>query len=146
MKPSEFVKKVLNLKGNLLDKISIIKVTREQANRIKESTGFDLTGYTHVIDSFGVKHTLKNHGNPKKESQRGQIAVTAIDFDRIKDVVTNFDEVKFSGKNISGRNLIRYIKKINGYIIYVEEIRSPKNKEVTMQTMWIVPKKKSLKT
>lgn len=141
MKISEFVISILNNRKNEHQKMNVAKVTKSEAEIILGKTGLNLSGYTHVVDTYGVKHAMGEHSNLSKEKHRGLIPITISDFDRIPDIVENFDDVKFGGKNKAGRNVIVYIKRMNGYVFYVEEIRSQKHKEAVIQTMYIKPKK-----
>jgi len=103
-------------------------------NEAKEN-GYNLEGYKHNIDTYGVKHTLKNHGNKDKEEKRGQIAVTKRDIEQIPDIVYNYDSVKFGEKNKIGREILVFSKKMSdGTTVYVEEIRTG-NKELTLNSM-----------
>ena len=97
--------------------------------------GFDLTGYNHTIDIYGVRHTFKNHGNKETEAKRGQIAITESDIKQIPEVIYNYDNVVFSGKNKTGRETITFMKKMtDGTTVYVEEIRTG-NKTLTLNSM-----------
>jgi hypothetical protein len=103
--------------------------------RILEETGFDLSGYSHVLDNYGVRHTLKKHGNETVEEKRGQIAVKLADFSLIPRITDDPDKVFADGKNKVGRDVIVFTKVINdvGYR-YVAEIR-PKGKLVATDSL-----------
>ena len=99
------------------------------------NNGVDLAGYKHSIDVYGVRHTLRNHGNALAEEKRGQVAVAESDLEKIPSIIYDYDKVSFTGKNKVGRETITYTKKIpDGTAIYVEEIRSG-NKELALNTM-----------
>ena len=83
------------------------------AGRILDETGFDLSGYSHVLDNYGVRHTLKKHGNETVEEKRGQIAVTLADFPIIPRITDDPDRVFADGKNKVGRDVIVFAKVIN---------------------------------
>lgn len=143
IKINEFVLESLNSRDNINKKIKIFKVSDKIAKEIKEKTNINVLNYTHVIDKYSIKHTFKNHSNINSELKRGLIPITLKDFERIPDVIKNFDEIKYGGKNKVGRDVIIYVKKLNGFIFYIEEIRSLKKKELVMQTMYVKPKKSS---
>lgn len=54
---------------------------------IKKVTGVDVRGFRHSVSNQSISHTLKNHGNPKVETPRGQIAVTAADFEKLPQII-----------------------------------------------------------
>ncbi len=96
----------------------------DNAPLILQKTGLDVTGFTRVLDNYGVRHTIKQHGNAKQESQRGQIAVTLEDFEKILVITSEPDNVFADGKNKIGRNVIVFVKVIDGIgYRHIEEIR-----------------------
>ena len=116
-------------------KVTIGPVDEELIKKAKEK-GFDLEGYRHNIDVYGLKHTLKKHGKESSESLRGQTAIQEDDIKNIPKVIYEPDEVNFTGKNRIGKETISYIKEMpNGQIYYVEEIREG-NKTLTLNTMY----------
>ncbi len=143
MKISEFVLRTLNNRSNNFEKIKVSSVSKKDAELILKETGIDIYNYTHIVDSFGVRHVMLNHSCISKEKNKGQVAVTVDDFDLIADIVKSFDSVKYGGKNKAGRDILVYVKKTSNYFFYVEEIRSIKNKEAVIQTMYIKTKKGS---
>lgn len=114
------------------------------AEHILEKTGFDLTGFERILDNYGVRHTIKQHGNPIREAKRGQIAVELHDFERIEAITSNPDKVFHDGKNKVGRDVLVYTKLIDGIgYWYAEEIRSSKQLVATdsirkKQGEWLV--------
>jgi len=102
--------------------------------------GYDLDGYTHIIDGSAIRHTLNSHGNAKTEAQRGQIAVTERDFESIPEIISDPDYLILNTKNRLGRDQIGYAKKMpDGSVLYVEEVRAGKKrggaKELAAVTM-----------
>jgi len=110
-------------------------VDEQQALKLKEKTGFELSGYKHTVDSSGINHAFKKHGDTKAEALRGQIAVTDDDFALIPDIVENYDDVKYVGKDKKGQDIIRYQKAYNGTTYFTEEIRN-KRKELVLKSLW----------
>lgn len=47
---------------------------------IQGQTGFNLAGYTRALDNYGVRHSMKQHGDAARERKRGQLALTVEDF------------------------------------------------------------------
>lgn len=84
--------------------------------------GMDLSGYAIRLDNSGVQHAFKNHGNPKTEAKRGQLAITADDFGLIAQIVNQPDAVTPDGKNASGRDVLLFTKLIDGvgYLVAME--------------------------
>jgi hypothetical protein len=116
-------------------KYNMGKVPDEEVENIHNQTGIDITDYNRSIDSYGINHTFTNHGNPKTEEKRGQVGVELGDFELIALVTSSPDKIEYVGKNGSGRDLIKYSKKIGHIIHYVEEVRNGK-KEVVLQTLY----------
>lgn len=105
-------------------KIEISLGQVKNVERIKAETGFDLAGFDRILDNYGVRHTIKRHGNAKAEQKRGQIAVTLGDFSLIPFIVAEPDAVFSDGKNKIGRDVIVFVKLIDGIgYRHVEEIR-----------------------
>ncbi|MGH7953793.1 MAG: class I tRNA ligase family protein, partial [Limisphaerales bacterium] len=100
------------------------KVSDEEAERLESQTGLKLKGFRRFIDNYAVAHILNEHGDAKKEMERGLIAVTFDDFLLIPQVVEFPDKVSSAGKTAIGLDGILYEKKINGWICYVEEVRT----------------------
>ena len=100
----------------------------ERVIDLLKAHGIDATRYVHVVDNFAIGHTLKNHGNEKIESARGQVAITPEDFAKIPEVVSFPDKVEWDGKTRVGRDAIRYTKRFNGHLIVVEEVRTGRNR------------------
>lgn len=120
---------------NERQKLVIGKVSPELQEKAKEN-GLDISGYQHDLDVSGTRHAIKEHGQPKTEEPRGQIAITDGDFEKIPEVIYSYDDVSFTGKNKIGRETITYKKSFNdGTIMYVEEIRD-KRKTLTINTMY----------
>ena len=106
--------------------------TVKNVERIREKTGFDLSGFTRQLDNYGVRHTLKKHGDPIAEARRGQIAVTVADFALLTTVTDFFDDVWHDGQNKLGRDVLVFTKEIDGVgYWHAAEIRAGKRLVVT---------------
>ena len=90
--------------------------------------------YNHVIDNNAIRHALKKHGG-KHEEKRGQIPLTDIDFERIEDVVTNYDQIRIEQGKRNDINIIYSKTYEDGTTIFVEEKRDGR-KELAAVTMW----------
>lgn len=114
--------------------VLIGELTDTDVTLLKAKTGFNLAGYSRIIDKSAVKHTLDFHGNPKTENARGQIAVVAEDFELIPEILKS-KNVIFSGKNKLGRDCLLYEAHIGNTYYYVEEIRTGR-KHLALQTLY----------
>lgn len=131
-KIKEFAATALSVADRKVE-ISLGRVTNHE--RIKADTGFDLEGFERILDNYGVRHTIKKHGNQKAESARGQIAVTLDDFGLIPLITSEPDRVFPDGKNKVGRDVLVFCKVIDGIgYRHVEEIR-PKGKLVATDSL-----------
>ncbi|MDE5888962.1 MAG: DUF2213 domain-containing protein, partial [Bacilli bacterium] len=116
-------------------KLNVGKVS-DKLHKEAQEHGLDLTDYTHDLDVSGTRHAYKNHGDEKKEANRGQIALTDDDFEKIPEIVDNYDSVEFGEKDKKGTPLIKYKKQYkDGTTYYVEEVRT-KHKNLTIKTMY----------
>lgn len=131
---STLVNEVLLDTSNKKSEILIAKVSKIEAEKIKLKTGKDVSGFEHVIDNYGIIHTLKSHGNKIKEALRGQIAIELKDFELIPKIILT-ENIIYSGKNKIGNDIILYEKKIGLVYYYAEEIRN-KKKKLALNSMW----------
>lgn len=114
----------------------IIGKVSTRLNEKAKAKGFDLSDFNHDIDVSGTRHTFKEHGTEKTEIPRGQIPINDDDFNNIPEVIYNYDEVSFTGKNKTGLETITYKKRMpDNTIYYVEEIRTGR-KTLTINTMY----------
>jgi len=103
--------------------VSYADVTQEEAKRIKEATGIDVDGLSHSIDNDFIRHIYSEHGNPEVEEGRGQVPTNNEDIKRIPDIIANPDKIR-AGVTKEGKDAVIYEKRVNGTIIYVEEVRT----------------------
>lgn len=59
---------------------------------------------------------------------------------RIPDITDFADDVANAGKSRIGLNTVRYKKRVNGVIYYLEEVRTGR-KQLAFKTMWKRPAK-----
>lgn len=109
-----------------------------EAAGTKQATGYDVSGYTHMIDRQAIRHIMSGHG-PDAKRRPGEPPVTREDIERIPEIVANPDDI-LRGNRTRGGGLraIRYVKRINGDIVYVEEVRTGK-RILAAKTMWKEP-------
>lgn len=101
-----------------------------------EKKGFNISDFIHNLDVSGVRHAFLEHGNEKTESKRGQTAISYDDLKKVPEIISDYDNVEFPGKNKIGRDVIKYTKKFSdGTVYYVEEIRNGR-RTLTIQTMY----------
>ena len=81
--------------------------------KLAAENNFDIRGYKHVIDSYGIKHALNKHN------------LIMADILKIPDIIKNADKIIFEGV-VKGMPRFKYEKRYNGSIYYVEEIRKGK--------------------
>ncbi len=116
-------------------RISLGKVSDGNAQAVKKATGIDLTGYERTIDNQAINYILTEHSDPEREAARGQRVVTKQDIQRIPEIVESPDDV-FLSRTKGGVDAIKYMKKINGDVYYIEEVRTRK-RNIAAKTMWI---------
>ena len=126
---------IVNEGKNRSEKREIGNVTEQLVNLAAESANLNLNGYTHNIDTSSIIHIRNNHGNPKVESKRGQIAVTKEDLKKIPQFIYDWDFIAFGGKNKRHQDVVIYGKNMpDGSSIYMEEIRT-RQKTLTTNTL-----------
>lgn len=115
--------------GNQNDLMEISKVSPETATLLSEK-GLPITDmFTHVVDMYALRHTLKKHGDVKTEVARGQIPITAEEIAQIPDIIKNPTAYVVGTKSKIGRELVGTIKRFeDGTTIYFEEVRTGKSR------------------
>ena len=98
--------------------------------RLAEENVVKIDGsYIHSIDSYMMRHAMKEHGDAQRERSRGQIALTEEDFKLVPVIINNPDYVVFGNKNKRGQDLIVYVKNLpDGSTLYFEEVRTGRRK------------------
>ena len=122
--------------------ITLAKVNKKVANRIKQITGIDTLDRGERISASDIRHILKQHGDKKIEASKGQLAITKTDLKKIPDVIENFDRIEKGNinKDRNGEHqTVRFIKKYNNNTLYVVEVVPNKSKTLTIKTMWKKP-------
>lgn len=95
---------------------------------ILNEIGIDPTGFFHAVDRYGLQHALKEHSHD-------DLPLTIEDFKKIPEIVISYDSVVRSGKSHLNLESLRYSKRFNGTVYYVEEVRTGA-KELIFKTMY----------
>ena len=106
----------------------------EELMAMARKEGIDLSGYKHVIETSGVRHSESRHGN--KSNDRNPLTIE--DYLLIPYIIKYRDKVEFSNKKtkLHGLKTIVYRKTVGNLYVYVEEIRIGRNKSLAFQTLY----------
>jgi len=99
----------------------------------------ELHGYSYSIDRSAVKHIKNQHGNAQTEANRGQVAITEKDIQKIGDILRDYDDVAY--EDIPGTNNRRFAfaKQFDdGLIVYLAD-SSKKRRDLRTVSMWKYP-------
>ena len=111
------------------------------AGIVKAETGIDISGWKHSIGEADIRHILKKHGNEKTENSRGQRAVTQQDIEKLPEILSDFDDMQYSGTNEFGNETFLVKKRIDDEIYCAQEVWTGRKKMV-VKSMWIKKAKK----
>lgn len=130
----DFAKKV----KDRVERAVIGGITKRQKDDFAKF-GIDIDdSWVHSFETSAVSHNQKHHGNPNVEAARGQIAITAEDYNRIPDILDHYDKVSKSPNKTKGteNDVIIYEKEFDdGYVFYLEEKRDNR-KSLAFHTMY----------
>ncbi len=129
-----FVDESVASKTNEKKVLSLGSVSPANVAAVKEAAGVDLGGYERVIDNYSARHLVSAHADAASELSRGQLPVTTKDIALIPSIVETPDMIENAGKTRVGREGVRYVKRINGAVYYVEEVRN-RQKQVVPVSM-----------
>ncbi len=73
------------------------------AQKINQITGVNCRSSEILITAYDIAHIFKGHGNDILERERGQIGITAEDFELIKTIIYEFESVQ-KGKILRNTN------------------------------------------
>ena len=106
----------------------------EELITLAKKEGIDLTGYKHVIETTGARHSESRHG--KGSNDRNPL--TLEDYLLIPYIIKYRDKVELSDKKtkLHGLNTFVYRKTIGNLYVYVEEIRIGRKKSLAFQTLY----------
>lgn len=108
------------------------------ANRITDLVDIHISGAKYVIDTSGIRHAIKNHGDPTLELKRGQIAICNEDFLKIPEILVNPDSIEYGGTNPLKQHVFIYSKRIDELHFVVKAFRPSikKGNKLIFQTMY----------
>lgn len=121
---------------------NIGKVSLAYQDKIAKVADVDVGDFEHGIDESTVRHIFKNHGNPEVEAKLGQVAVTKKDFEKLKEVFENPDQIRPVSTGPHGGLAFELNKTIGNRIYCIQEVRKGR-KKMALVTMWIKKTKKS---
>ena len=115
----------------------IAPVSEELAGKIRNVSNnvIDPTGYTHIADASAINHAMDHHGE-MSDLLRGQIPINRDDIERIPEIFSNPDSIRYLGKSDAGLEMVEYMKRFeDGTEIYVEEARVGRRR-MAMKTLY----------
>ncbi len=134
---SEFVDNALS--GNNKGRLTLEMNNPDPKGDISQALGGRVV--KHEMNANDIRHIMNAHGDPAIEASRGQVAVTPDDIKLIPWILRNYDAVESGSATTKGKNSVRYEKRINGVVVYVEA-ETPKAGVLSSKTMWIKPSAK----
>ena len=113
----------------------------EELIALAKAQGIDLTGYKHVIETSGARHSESRHG--KESADRTPLSI--FDYLMIPYIIKNRDMVEISNHRTKkhGLKTIIYRKTIGNQYVYVEEIRIGRNRSLAFVSLYKRPIKKA---
>lgn len=129
-------------KPNSKDRYVVCPVSERAARDIFELTGIDVHGYSQVLRCDIIRHVDKRHG---KKGRADTTIQDISDIGRLKYVIDNYDYMTTDNKPVFGFNdkngnaaiAIKYVKRINGYVITAETAMDvPKSKTLYILSMY----------
>ena len=108
---------------------------------LAKTQGIDLTGYKHVIETSGTRHSESRHG--EESADRSPLSIG--DYLLIPYIIKYRDSVEISNHLTKkhGLKTIVYKKIIGNQYVYVEEIRIGRNKSLAFVSLYKRPIKKA---
>lgn len=97
--------------------------------------GVDVRGYKHAASNQAMRHALKQHGDAKAETARGQKGLTEDDFGRLPQIVRSGAYHPAEQRKFGPRRVEIHASVGPDKYVYVAEAR-PKQRRLDMVTMW----------
>jgi hypothetical protein len=120
-----------------LVKIPIKQVDKWMVDKVMEVTGIDITGFQHELSNDVIRHFMKNHGDSKKEIERGNLPLSSSDLENIPDIIGNPDYVVIGAKRYGFDKVIYAKNGTDGTTLYFEELLvGNKNKSLRSNTIY----------
>ncbi len=108
-----------------------LEVDNPRAKEILAQRGIEASTFKHEVDSYAIKHALKEHGED-------ELPLIRDDLNLIPEVIREADTIDYVGKTKQGLDTLKYAKKYNGTTYYVEEVRTGAG-TLSMKTMYKSP-------
>ena len=89
------------------------------AEKVKQVSGVDVSGFKHSIDEAAIRHIFSHHGNESNEKKRGQVAVTKADIENLNTILKHPDSIEYSGTTGDGKPIVIFKKKIDNLVVCV---------------------------
>ena len=124
---------------NIQKRLFVGKIDKETAKNILAQTDVYTYGKSIVLTSDDIRHIFDRHGSAFSEGQRGQIAITADNFDSVLLTIMKPDTVK-PEVDKSGAISLVFKKEINGNVTAVTVV-SEKKKALSLKSAWITVQK-----
>lgn len=124
---------------NIQKRLFVGKIDKETAKNILAQTDVYTYGKSIVLTSDDIRHIFDRHGSAFSEGQRGQIAITADNFDSVLRTIMKPDTVK-PEVDKSGAISLVFKKEINGNVTAVTVV-SEKKKALSLKSAWITVQK-----
>lgn len=137
--PFEEIVKMIETSGCEYKFAIIDPVVDEELIELAKRDGIDITGYKHVIETSGQRHSESGHG--KGSPDRNPIGID--DYLLIPYIIKYRDKVTVSDKKTKKHKLKTFVyrKTLGDNYVYVEEIRNGRNKSLAFQTLYKRPTK-----
>ena len=124
---------------NIQKRLFVGKIDKETAKNILAQTDVYTYGKSIVLTSDDIRHIFDRHGSAFSEGRRGQIAITADNFDSVLRTIMKPDTVK-PEVDKSGAISLVFKKEINGNVTAVTVV-SEKKKALSLKSAWITVQK-----
>ncbi len=115
------------------------KIPTRTAVKIQKATNLNAFNKSIAISSHDIRHMLKEHGDAKTESLRGQEAISSGNFKYVIESIAEPDEVMLETDEKSGSKSVILKKEIDKKITAIT-VFSEKKKALTLKTAWITTK------
>lgn len=124
---------------NIQKRLFVGKINKETAKNILAQTDVYTYGKSIVLTSDDIRHIFDHHGSAFSEGQRGQIAITADNFDSVLRTIMEPDTVK-PEVDKSGAISLVFKKEVDGNVTAVTVV-SEKKKALSLKSAWITVQK-----
>lgn len=124
---------------NIQKRLFVGKINKETAKNILAQTDVYTYGKSIVLTSDDIRHIFDRHGSAFSEGQRGQVAITADNFDSVLQTIMEPDTVK-PEVDKSGAISLVFKKEVDGNVTAVTVV-SEKKKALSLKSAWITVQK-----